>query len=298
VIDRSYVTLDTGALQHSLLIGDVTTVAQKAMRIVATSVLLADGSTVSADTVVDASGLIAPSSPAQSAYGVVMDSAVAATYLGDDSAVLMDWRGAGRSDAPSFLYTIPLGAGQVLLEETCLAGAPPIAFDELRIRLVRRLSEAGVSPSDIADSRTERVWFALRSRTDKPWRDDTLHYGAAGGLMHPATGYSVATSLRESDVVVNAIMRQQDPRRALWPAQARVVHRLRTRGLNSLLGLDPVEVVEFFDRFFDMSIERQRTYLSSRSDPAGVASAMARAVAGADRGLAVKIMRGALVRHK
>lgn len=297
VIERTYVTLDTAALQTSLQIGDVTTIAHKATQVLPGSVRLVDGSTVSARTVVDASGLIAPSSPAQSAYGVVVDSTTAARYLGDDTAVLMDWRGAGPSEAPSFLYAIPLGGGRFLLEETCLAGAPPIAFAELRIRLLRRLSDAGISPDDVDEAPVERVWFALRSRADKPWTDSTLRYGAAGGLMHPATGYSVATSMREADVVVNALLQHRDPRRALWPAAAKVVHRLRSRGLSSLLGLEPTEVVEFFDRFFDMPIDNQRTYLSSRADPAGVASAMTRAVAGADRGLAVKIMRGALLRH-
>lgn len=298
VIERTYVTLDTAALQASLQIGDVTTIAQKATRVLAGSVRLADGTTLSARTVVDASGLIAPSSPAQSAYGVVVDSTIAASYLVDDAAVLMDWRGSRPSETPSFLYAIPVGGGRTLLEETCLAGSPPIAFAELRVRLLRRLSEAGISPVDVADVPVERVWFALRSRTDKPWADTTLRYGAAGGLMHPATGYSVASSMREADVVVNAVLQQRDPRKALWPTPARVVHRLRSRGLSSLLGLEPTEVVEFFDRFFDMPIDNQRTYLSSRADPAGMASAMTRAVAGADRGLAVKIMRGALLRHK
>lgn len=298
IIQRQYVTLDTPALQRSLHIGDAVTVTQKATRVMGGAVTLADESTVSARTVVDASGLVAPSSPAQSAYGVILDSSVASAYLGDDPAVLMDWRCAGPSDVPSFLYAIPLGGGRTLLEETCLAGSPPIAFAELRIRLLRRLTEAGVSSADITDAPIERVWFALRSRADLPWRNATLRYGAAGGLMHPATGYSVAASLREADVVVNAVLQQRDPRKALWPARAKIVHRLRSRGLNSLLRLDPTEVVGFFDRFFDMPIDDQRTYLSSRADPASVARAMTRAVAGADRGLAVKVMRGALVRPR
>lgn len=298
IINRRYVTLDTVALQQSLRIGQVTTFAQKATQILPRTVLLADGSTVSARTVVDASGLVAPSSPAQSAYGVVVDTSIAAAYLGEDCAVLMDWRGADPAATPSFLYAIPLGGGKVLLEETCLAGKPPLAFGELRVRLLRRLDGAGVSRTDITDVPVERVWFALRSRAGNPWRDNTLRYGAAGGLMHPATGYSVAASLREADVIVNALLQQRDPRDTLWSTPAKVVHRLRNRGLTALLGLEPLEVIRFFDRFFEMPIENQRAYLSSRADPAGVAGAMTRTVAGVDRGLAAKIMRGALVRPR
>jgi lycopene beta-cyclase len=75
------------------------------------------------------------------------------------------------------------------------------------------------------------------------------------------------------------------------------VYRLRCRGLASLLGLSPVEVVRFFDGFFAMPPEHQRTYLSARDDLTGVAAAMTRMLALTDRALALRIMRGAVSRH-
>jgi lycopene beta-cyclase len=113
--------------------------------------------------------------------------------------------------------------------------------------------------------------------------------------MHPATGYSVAASLSAADAVVEALVHQRDPRSALWTAQARAVHRLRCRGLSSLLGLSPPQVVRFFDGFFEMPLERQRTYLSARDDLAGVALSMTRMIGLTDRALALQIMRGAVL---
>jgi len=53
------------------------------------------------------------------------------------------------------------------------------------------------------------------------------------------------------------------------------VAALRRVGLNALLTLDPAEVATFFDRFFDLPVEAQRSYLSDRRDAAATATVMA-----------------------
>ena len=296
LIRRAYVTLDTPGLQQSLDISAVTVIAQAATSVRADAVDLLEDQKVTARTVIDARGLRAPHAPAQSAFGIFVDSEIAAPYLGSDTAVLMDWRGVEADRAPSFLYAIPVSDGRVLLEETCLAGAPPVPLAELHNRLRRRLADVGITRTTVNAASTERVYFALcDDGTVSPWRSDQVLFGAAGGLIHPATGYSVAASLSAAATVVDAVANERDPRDALWTAQARAVHRLRRRGLSSLLGLAPTEVVKFFDGFFEMSPERQRTYLSSRDDLPGVALSMSRMIALTDRTLALRIMRGAVL---
>ena len=184
----------------------------------------------------------------QTAVGTVIESDSTETTL-------MDWRGNG----DTFLYTVPLGNNRVLVEETCLARSPGMPLDELRERLHTRLS-----PSN----EEERVRFPL----DAPRA--TQAFGAAAGFIHPATGYSVATSLHLAPRVAQAIKANEDPKHVIWPTKARVVHAMRNHGLKALLRLDGEETRDFFELFFQLDPELQRAYLSGREDVSGTVRAM------------------------
>lgn len=47
-------------------------------------------------------------------------------------------------EAPSFLYAMPLGDGEVFLEETCLVARPTLSFAALKRRLQRRCAAMGI----------------------------------------------------------------------------------------------------------------------------------------------------------
>ncbi|MGU3294550.1 lycopene cyclase family protein [Williamsia sp. M5A3_1d] len=294
-IDRGYSVLSE-TFAHTLTLDHVTVVTGTAVRIAADRVELVDGSEVTAGTVVDARGAMSTTGPAQTAYGVFLPAAAAAPLLDGEHAVLMDWRSENgwAGEQPSFLYVVPVSAGRVLVEETCLAGDPAIGVGELRSRLHRRLADSGV---DVAahetDDSIERVHFALTAGGPRPWEHRPATHGAAGGLMHPATGYSVATSLRWTDTVVEALVSGREVSRALWPTGARGVHALRRRGLNSLLQLDGPSTVAFFDAFFAMPPERQHAYLSGRDDMSGVMAAMMTMAWFARPRLGLRVARGA-----
>ncbi|MEV6719247.1 lycopene cyclase family protein [Lentzea sp. NPDC051208] len=185
----------------------------------------------------------------QTAVGTVIESDSTETTL-------MDWRGKG----DTFLYTVPLGANRVLVEETCLAGRPAVPLAELRERLHARLAPG---------AEEERVRFPL----DAP-RAEGNAFGAAAGFIHPATGYSVATSLQLAPRVAAAIKANEDPKHVIWPMKARLVHAMRMRGLEALLRLSPDETLDFFEVFFRLAPEHQRAYLSGREDVKGTAAAM------------------------
>ncbi|WP_238422354.1 lycopene cyclase family protein [Gordonia sp. 'Campus'] len=290
-IARGYTVFDTPGLQRSLAVDEAPTVTARVVDIDGGRVHLDDGSVLTGDAVVDCRGALPHDAPRQTAYGIVVDSATAAPVLAGHEALLMDWRGgaADRRALPSFLYVVPLGDGEFLLEETCLAGHPALGLDELERRLAERL---GGMPSTIR--RVEHVDFPLTGSSPRPWRDPTFRFGAAGGFKNPTTGYSVASSLMCTDAVVAALAAGRDPASDLWPAQTRAVHNLRLRGLNALLQLSPAQTVAFFEAFFAMPIAAQRSYLSDRDDLTGTMGAMTRVIRSVDMRTRSVVARGAM----
>ena len=253
---RAYQVFDTAALQDSLDLSAVRVIADRVVEIDRPRrVRPASGPALTADRIIDARGLARdPRRAEQTAFGVVL--------RGDAPTVFMDWlpdNGAVPGEVPSFLYTLDLGDGRTLYEETCLAGRPALGPDLLRRRLEYRLRARAIAFDDI--DAIERVRFPLEGATARDgW------FGAAGALVHPATGYSVAAALSAADPVAAG--------RALWPVSARAVHALRAAGLRALLAVPPRDVARFFDTFFALPPELQRAYLSGRADPRGTAAAM------------------------
>lgn len=273
-IARTYCVLDTPQLQRTLALDGVRVVAGTARSVTPTTVLLDDGSTLTARAVVDARGSAGlPGLAEQTAYGVVVERHIGESVLDGAGAWFMDWRhdnGARASEVPSFLYAVVLGEGRVLLEETCLVGSPPLDLRVLEHRLRTRLAGRGVTVS--GDETIERVRFAVqpppRSKDDR----NVFRFGSRSSMMHPATGYSVAASLAAADDVVDALRRGA----RVGTLSTWTVQRLRNLGLRTALGLDPDLVPQFFASFFDLPVTLQASYLSGHSDALGTAHAMTR----------------------
>ncbi|MFD8245973.1 lycopene cyclase family protein [Nocardia sp. NPDC059691] len=258
-LDRPYVVLDTARLQRSLHLADASVVSERAIDVGPERVTLASGATITGGRVVDARGLArSPARAEQTAYGVIVDARRCAGL----EPLFMDWRpdnGAAPEAPRSFLYAVPLDDERVLLEETCLAGRPALTGAQLRTRLWERLRARGVPLT--GDEPVEHVRFPVQGG-----RPGSSRFGAAGGFLHPATGYSVGAALSAADAVAEG--------RDVWPAAARVVHRLRGAGLRALLALPPDDLPLFFDTFFALPPDAQRAYLSGRTDLAGTVAAM------------------------
>lgn len=261
-IARGYAVLDNEglrALPEAVRVVRGTVVARTA-----TAVRLADGRVLRARRVVDAAGTRSSGGAAQHAVGVVVPRG---RFLDGDEALVMDWRKppeAGTAD-PSFLYVVPVSADEVLVEETSLARRPGLPLAELRRRLHSRLAVRGV----VVPAREERVRIPLDG-VPRPGA-----FGAAGGLVHPATGYSVAAALRLAPRVAEALAAGESVESVLWSPRARVVHGLRRFGLEALLRMRPDEVPEFFDHFFQLPENQQRKYLGDPADLGGTVQAMA-----------------------
>ncbi len=277
-IPRSYSVLDTGRLQRSLDITGATVLTGRATRLDRHIVTLDTGRTLQAERVIDARGLRRrPGRAEQTAYGLILDDPGP-----DEPALFMDWRadnGADPGSPRSFLYRIPIGGDRVLFEETCLVGAPPIDLGELARRLRCRLRARGIPVR--GDEPVERVRFPVVGGAPRPGR-----FGAAGGYLHPATGYSVGAALAAAGDIADGHTRV--------PNAARAVYRLRRAGLRALLALPPSELPGFFDAFFELDINLQYAYLSGRADFAGTVAAMTRLFAGVPPGTRARLAAATL----
>jgi len=284
-LERTYVVLDTPRLQDALDLRGVDVRDATVLDADARRVRTGTGEVVEADLVLDARGSrVSTDRAAQTAYGLVLPHERAAPAGGP---WFMDWRddwggeeGADPDAPPSFLYAVPLDERTTLLEETCLVGRPALGLGELQRRLERRLAARGVVLD--GTERVERVRFSVEPdpRASRPARqaplDRPVALGARAGLMHPATGYSVALALRLAEDVAQAVAGGRDVWSVVWPPRARRVQQLRDMGLTTLLRLPHHGVEQFFAAFFALPPERQRAYLSDRTDPAGTAAAMMR----------------------
>jgi lycopene beta-cyclase len=216
----------------------------------------------------------------------------------------MDWRPHhGEMGWPTFLYAVPVTSDRVLLEETSLARRPGFGLGALRRRLHARLAHHGIA---VPLGNEERVRFPVDRPLPAPgdWRGPVIPFGAASPLVHPATGYSVATSLQLAPRVATAVrdgLQRGGSAAAgvaawqtVWSPAALAVHTLRRRSLESLLRFPPRLVPEFFDVFFALPERHRWAYLTGREDVAGSAGAMGALFAASPWWLRKRLVLGAL----
>jgi lycopene beta-cyclase len=297
LLSRPYARLDNEVLQRVLQAGEWTAATVRSVSHDRWgSRLHTSGDDVYARLVIDASGASSTwragsprPSGAQVAYGLVVPvDAVPDPWRGEDTCTLMDWRswhGAPprSGELPgeaSFLYVLD-DEREALVEETSLVRRPPASFDELRTRLARRLGR------DLTDEAraVERVHIPMAPGRVRHGRGQrVVAFGAAAGYIHPATGYSLAASLRAAPRVADALSRwwhtpnPEDLARhvatAVWPRPARRVRALHDVGLAALDRLDGNGVRTFFDAFFSLPTPLWSAYLRVDAQPRDVMRAM------------------------
>ena len=224
----------------------------------------------------------------QTAIGVVLDEPPAGS-LG--APTVMDFGDPPHRDGlgiPTFVYAFPVTDGW-LIEETVLAGGP-LDPDELLPRLASRLGEPVERLRERA-VRVERVRIPMGApvppRPSGRDRSPTVRFGAAAGMIHPATGYSVASSLRAVERVARATIDRLDRSGpvdrdadvaavadAVWPRPLRRTRRLHDFGLDVLVGMDVAEIRSFFQAFFELPTERWASYLRIDTPPSELAAVM------------------------
>ncbi len=300
-LPRRYVKLDTPRLQALLhqRASAVSVVAGRAVALEPTrhgqQARLADGRTLAARLVVDATGeghfvgrRWGGRPAVQAAYGQLLR--VDAHPWDHGEMVLMDFRAASGRGAslpgddeaadPTFLYALPLGRDLVFVEETSLARRPALPPAVLAARLSRRLVRMGIRRREMLEE--EHCFIRMGGalpRLDQP----TLGFGAAAGVVHPATGYQLARSLQAVAPVADAIaaaLAAGTPAGpagwdALWPRDRQRAWELYQFGLDAVCRMDAAQTGRFFSAFFQLPPEVWTGFLSGTLPPAAVARAMA-----------------------
>ncbi len=201
--------------------------------------------------------------------------------------VLMDLTPAGSDDptervAPTFLYAMPESRNVIFVEETSLVRRPPLSYEMLEYRLHARLERMGIQVERVLGR--ERCRIAMGGgvpRTDQR----VVGFGAAGAMVHPATGYLLANALRSAPALAAALVRGlegDDPTRAakiawraLWPTQKLRTWELYQFGMDAICRLDADGLASFLDAFFALDQPVWSGFLSGTLEPDGVRSAMA-----------------------
>lgn len=313
-LDREYAVLDNASVRAALA---HPAVQVRAGRLTGGAVELTGGGTVSAAVVIDATGARAHGGVEQTAFGLRVPAEVAAPLVGPGEAVFMDWRRprpgpptflyavplpegrvlleetslARRPGLPfaelrerllTRLATHGIDPGDAELERVRIPldlGPPPARTPASRAHAwcpaPTRSRGAPLMPVYRVGGTGPGVARGLWTTSGREWH--VVPFGAAAGLVHPATGYGVADALRLAPLVADAIAAggASAARRVVWSARARAVHRLRRAGLRTLLALGPDRTEGFFELFFDLPAHQQRAFLSGREDLTGTAAAMA-----------------------
>ena len=310
-LHRAYGRVDNAALRQSLLAGaDVRFLAARALAVAHDpqgSTVQTDRGSVRATVVVDASGasgalLDGAGAPSrfQAAWGEIVDT----DDLDPSAPRWMDFTPvAGLNAPPTFLYALPLGGSRWLVEETSLARRPALGFDVVRGRLHRRLAAEGVRVR--ATQGTERVWIPLDTPAPRPQR--TVAFGAAAGMIHPSTGYSLARALQTAPSLADALVEGllTSPAAAarlawaaIWPTPRLAARELHLYGAGVVSGLDQGETNAFFRAFFEtLPPDVIAAWLSDSLPPFALVAAMTRLFPALPPRLRWRVAVGGEVRH-
>jgi lycopene beta-cyclase len=238
----------------------------------------------------------------QTALGVVLPAAPHGRLR---EPTMMDWSQPvgvvdDPVDVPTFAYSLPVRDGW-LVEETVLAG-PLIDPVDLERRLATRLDMSIEHMRDLA-LRTESVHIPMGA--PMPARRNlnsrcVIRYGAAAGMIHPATGYSVGTSLTCAARVADEVAAQlahdapdtQSLTSAVWPTSLRRTRWLHEYGLDVVLKMDAPALAGFFGAFFELDRSVWPAYLRIDTSPSRLASVMLSMFRRAPWSLRRRLLRG------
>ncbi len=220
----------------------------------------------------------------------------------DAGCVHMDGRQPSASndgEPPSFLFAQELADGRWFLEETVLATRDPVTHAALSERLACRLRDHDLHATDITDEEFVSIPMGIAA----PKVQRTVGVGAAGGAVHPATGYSLAASLANAAPLAQAIRSALDRRStpeavsaaawaALWPQSQRRSRRLHQYGLTVLEQLAADEFRTFLDTFFELPAAHWQRYVRSDVTALELSTTMRLMFAAAPASLRRQLMTG------
>ena len=206
-------------------------------------------------------------------HGFPVNKAVFMDFRQSDPEAMKEEQDEGVWRVPSFLYVLPVDKDVVFVEETCLVARVQVPFDELKRRLYRRMKRMGMEIVEEDILEVEASWIPLGG-TPPVAPQRTIAYGAAAGMVHPASGYSVVNSISKAPRVATAMAEGlkeggeiEASRRAweiLWGAEPRRQIGFYQFGMELLMSLRIEQMRNFFSTFFALPTNLSRGFLGNR----------------------------------
>ena len=248
-----------------------------------TEVICSSGLKLKARLVIDASGHkskfikrpLLREVAQQSAYGIV--GKFTTPPVNKDQFVLMDFRpdhlnNEELSSSPSFLYAMDLGDETYFVEETSLASYPALSQEDLKKRLLSRLSNKGIEVEEIIHE--ENCLFPMN--LPLPYKNQSvLGFGGAASMVHPASGYMIGSLLRRAPLLAEKLaffLKEANYSSlelatkgwsVLWPYELTQRHKLYQYGLQRLMSFDESRLRSFFSNFFKLSTKEWVGFLTN-----------------------------------
>ena len=281
------------------------------------SLHLDDGRVLKASLCVDASGhgsTFTQRTPGslpgwQVAYGQLIETKTPVPFDAGEM-ILMDYRIPEACNAearlsyqekPSFLYAMPLSSHLLFVEETILVGRPAADFELLKHRLSLRLQSMGIGIAKVLED--EHCWIEMGGGVPLR-RQRHLAFGAAAGMVHPATGYLISRMLSTAPKFADAIAiglesGMSDPVRhslwhVLWPTDMRRTWSLYQFGMDILCRFSHEQISSFFHTFFQLEPHLWQGFMSASMPTSSVARAMAHFFLLAEPTLKAELMRSSI----
>ncbi len=189
----------------------------------------------------------------------------------------------GPGAAPSFLYALPLDDHHVFFEETSLVRSPGLPLDTLRERLAHRLKRSGVEVLSVLDE--ERCVIPMGLPPPEP-AALVVAFGAAAGMVHPATGYQLCHALQLAPALATILdegLSSSSPEEAcrraanlVWPASRARLWALYRFGMAALCGFDLERTRAFFDSFYRLPTRDWTRYVDATASATEVGAIMVR----------------------
>lgn len=236
----------------------------------AVHVRLGDGAVLRGDVVIDARGPDRPRPGARAGYQKFVGLEIelgADVSLPWDAPLLMDAT-VPQEGGFRFIYVLPFSKRRVLIEDTVYADDPRLDTRASERTIVEYAERAGVRVGHVI--RRETGVLPLPIQDDRPadaGAEGPLLVGYRGGFFHPATGYSLALSVRvaraiaetrtgaEARAAVAALARALEPQQRF----GRLLNRLAFEGLPAAVRRNA------FERFYRLPASTIARFYASRS---------------------------------
>ena len=168
------------------------------------------------------------------------------------------------TEAPTFMYAMPLKDNQIFFEETSLVARPAVSFQECKDRCYKRLEYLGIKIKKV----TEEEFCYIPMGGALPIRDQRIFgFGGASAMVHPSTGYHLCRAMMGASDAARAIKDELTTTNpnvdlavasaydALWSPENIRQRNFAVFGGEFLMKQNVVGLRGFFDGFFRLPLE-------------------------------------------